>query len=221
MTATELETFVPKRMLEPIPGKATISSLVLDADLSYERWESLGRTLGNIGKANAWWIGDWIRYGEHTHGEMYSQGLEVTGLEYKTLKNYVWVAEAFSNQKTGEPEGRHDELSFFHHSLVAALTPGQREKWLTRAEQNNWTAAELNAQLKGGKGNNKSDLDKAISHLEKGRELIFTAADQDTALEAAQLVAKALVALGVEEYSQDIEGEAVEVGVNGEHIGDQ
>jgi hypothetical protein len=70
-------------------------------------------------------------------GTKYSMALQLTGLEYQTLKNCVYVYEKV------ELSRRRDKLSWSHHSEVAPLNPSEQEELLERAERENWTRSEL------------------------------------------------------------------------------
>lgn len=76
----------------------------------------------------AWWIGDWLLYGNKRYGERYARAARITGYDVQSLMNMVWVASSF------EPARRRDALSWSHRAEVAALTPEEQDDWLTRAE---------------------------------------------------------------------------------------
>lgn len=103
------------------------TGLVIPLGMKFERWEQLGADLRVAAKGVQFWIGDWIRYGEHTYGEKYAQAIEATGLEGKTLRNYVYVAEHI------EMSRRRDNVDFTTHAEVASLPPAEQEKILSRA----------------------------------------------------------------------------------------
>ena len=124
-----------------LPGQVTATSLLLPEALPYEQWEEIGRKLHFIEGAVQWWLGDWLRYGERTYGEMYSQALDATDKSYQTLANAVWVAEKFGFSR------RRENLSFSHHVEVAALEPPEQDRWLDKAEVEGWTRATLRAAV--------------------------------------------------------------------------
>ncbi len=126
-----------------LPGAISETGLDLPADLNFEEWQRTGETLGRIGRACQWWIGDWLNYGERAYGEKYSQAMEATGLDYETVRNYAWVADHVETVR------RRTVLSWSHHQEVAALAPPDQERWLTSAEANGWSKAQLRRQIKG------------------------------------------------------------------------
>ena len=128
-----------------LPGRLTHTSLELPGDLPYEQWEKVGIKLRAIHGAVQWWIGDWLRYGEHAYGEMYSQALEATGKEYQTLNQAVWVAGAV------EISRRRENLSWSHHVEVAGLSPGDQDRFLNEATEKSWTRAELRSAVQKAK----------------------------------------------------------------------
>lgn len=122
--------------------EVTLTSWRPRSDLTYEQWEAAGRQLGIMGRACQWWIGDWIRYGEHAFGERYTQAIEDTGLDYQTLRNYVWVAERIDVSR------RRDSLSWSHHAEVAALDPADADAWLDIAETDGLTRDKLRCAIR-------------------------------------------------------------------------
>lgn len=216
MTA-ELEThdhYLPSRTLESIPGSVTVTSLALDKDVSYERWARTGELLGNLMKANGWWIGDWIIFGEdHKEwGEMYTQALAETGLGPSTLHNYVWVSRSVA------PERRRADLTWTHHQAVAKLKPSQQSKWLEHAAAGGWSVSDLKREIdrhynKNGK-QELDDIDKAVKALEMARQRVAEASSlgQDEAMEAILLIDQAINRIKHVEGSEpeEIEGELVE-----------
>ena len=109
------------------PGVVTERGLILPEGLPFDDWAALGTTLGRIGRSVMWWLGDWLRYGERTYGEKYAQAINLTGYDYGTLANAVYVAGRV------ELSRRRESLSFGHHQAVAALSPAQQERWLDAA----------------------------------------------------------------------------------------
>jgi len=122
-------------------GSATARGFRARGGLTFEEWVAAGRQIARITTASAWWVGDWLLYGESRYGPRYRDALEVTAFDYKTLRNYVWVARRF------ELSRRRDSLSFQHHAEVAPLAPPEQDLWLTRAERGRWTRNELRRQL--------------------------------------------------------------------------
>jgi hypothetical protein len=96
--------------------------------MDLEQWSRQGRRLGAVGRAVAWWIGDWLRYGNERWGERYVRAARLTGYDVQTLTNMVYVASSIP------PDERRQGLSWSHHAELAALEPGERQKWLDRAE---------------------------------------------------------------------------------------
>jgi hypothetical protein len=128
--------------LPGIPGRLTTVSYHPPDDLPFDEWQNIGHTLFSIERAVQFWIGDWIRFGEKSYGEKYSQAIEETGLDYQTLANYAYVASKV------EPSRRRENVSFSHHAEVAALAPEKQEAWLETAEAQNWTRSDLRKSLR-------------------------------------------------------------------------
>ncbi len=62
-----------------------------------QTWESpngLSRAgdWGCSGEASAWWLGDWLRYGNAKYGEEYTRAVKITEYDAQTLMNMAYVA---------------------------------------------------------------------------------------------------------------------------------
>jgi len=123
-------------------GALTPTSLELPPDLDYDSYSALGRFFGELHKRTAWYIGDWLIFGEGSYGERFAQAASETGLSEHTLQNRIWVCRSIP------PNRRRRELSFSTHTLVAALPAREQRQWLTLAADQGWTRAELQAQMK-------------------------------------------------------------------------
>jgi hypothetical protein len=110
--------------------------------MSLQQWIMVGRRLSRVSSASAWALGDWLLFGERTFEKRYRAAIEATELDYKTLRNYAWVARGFSVSR------RRDTLSFKHHAEVVALSEVEQELWLARAEAQHWSRNELRERLR-------------------------------------------------------------------------
>jgi hypothetical protein len=113
--------------------------------MSFESWRKLGSRVALIANSSAWWLGDWLVYGEQAYGARYEQAIADTSLSYQTLRNYAWVARTFPVSR------RRDTLSFGHHVEVAALSEAEQDVWLARAEELNWSCNNLRRALRAAK----------------------------------------------------------------------
>ncbi len=112
--------------------------MIFPEDLSERSWERIGASLRELVNSSAWWLGDWLIFGETTYGlRRYREAIERTGLDYQTLRNYAWVARRFEHHR------RRDSLSFAHHAEVTRLSPPEQDYWLGKAEQRKWSRNEL------------------------------------------------------------------------------
>jgi hypothetical protein len=100
----------------------------LGGSLDLEAWIRLGMRLGTVGRASAWWLGDWVNYGNARFGEKYSRAARVTGYDVQSLMNMALVASKFQISR------RREKLSWSHHAEVAALPEEAQERWLDEAE---------------------------------------------------------------------------------------
>jgi hypothetical protein len=116
----------------------TPTALVLtDPNLPAERFETIGRYLGALRDGTAWWLGDWMNFGEGVYGESAYQLAESAGRSPQTMKSYRWVADRVVRSR------RREGLSWSHHQVVAALEPREQKRWLDRAEREALGRAEL------------------------------------------------------------------------------
>lgn len=108
-------------------------------------WESLGADLLSFADSSAWWIADWLVYGESTFQDRYVEAVKRTSLSYQTLRNYTWVARRFPLSR------RRQNLSFSHHLEVVALEQPQQDYWLRKAEQFGWSRNKLRGQIRSSR----------------------------------------------------------------------
>ncbi|MGW0811117.1 LmbU family transcriptional regulator [Nonomuraea sp. NPDC002799] len=131
----------------PLPfnpaGPVTLgrTGLVFPRILPLRAWERLGEELAAISSSSAWWLADWLIYGETAYTGRYRQVIEKTGLSYQTLRNYAWVARRF------ELDRRREALSFAHHAEVASLETAEQDYWLRKAEEQGWSRNHLRKQV--------------------------------------------------------------------------
>jgi hypothetical protein len=112
------------------------------ARLPFEAWVAVGRQLSAVVTSSAWCLGDWLAYGQDAYRNRYEQAVEGTGLDYQTLRNYVWVARRF------ELSRRREALSFGHHAEVASLPEPEQDFWLRKAEGLGWSTRRLRQQVR-------------------------------------------------------------------------
>jgi hypothetical protein len=127
-------------------GAAPRAGWTAEREMSYPEWLRMGRRIGTIGRVSAWWLGDWLRYGEGRFGSRYAAGARVTGYDAQTLMNMVYVATRFPVSR------RREEISWSHHAAVAALRPDEQERWLDRAVARRLSVRRLRAELAATRG---------------------------------------------------------------------
>jgi hypothetical protein len=121
------------------------NGLVLPDGISFDSWRELGSRVAHVVNCSAWWLGDWLLYGEHAYSDRYEQAISDTSLGYQTLRNYAWVARKFPMSR------RRDTLSFGHHAEVAALPDDEQDVWLARAQRLSWSRNQLRRGLRAAK----------------------------------------------------------------------
>jgi hypothetical protein len=111
-------------------------------DLHLREWVEAGRRLGATARCSQWWIGDWLHYGAARWGEKYKDAARVTGYDIQTLKNIAYVASRYA------PSRRRDHLAWSHHETVAALEPGDQDRWLDLAAAEKLSVADLRLEVR-------------------------------------------------------------------------
>ncbi len=113
--------------------------------MSFADWERAGRRLATISNSFMWCLGDWVAYGLEKYTDRYYHAIQTVGLDYKTLRNYTWVARRFKWSR------RRADLSFQHHAEVAALPPDEQDQWLERAAHHQWSRNQLRENLRAAR----------------------------------------------------------------------
>ncbi|WP_173136578.1 LmbU family transcriptional regulator [Kibdelosporangium persicum] len=119
--------------------------LALPARMPLDEWRRIGRQIFTISDSSAWWLGDWLIYGQTEYSDRYKRAIEETGLDYQTLRNYAWVARKFPRER------RRESLTFQHHAEVASLPEAEQDDWMDRAEKHNWSRNELRNRVKASR----------------------------------------------------------------------
>jgi hypothetical protein len=143
--ATARETTVGTALPRGRGWRSTRTALHLDPALTYDDWAGLGRRVAIVADSSAWWIGDWLIFGQHVYGNRYRTAAAETGLDYQTLRNYAWVSSRFA------PSRRRDALSFGHHAEVASLSEDDQDAWLRRCHVERWSRNELRRRLRAAR----------------------------------------------------------------------
>ena len=148
--------------------RATPVGLQISDKLTFDDWRRLGAKLSFLATSSAWYIGDWLVYGEAQYTDRYKTVLEAVGLRYQTLRNYAWVARSVTLSR------RRHTLSFQHHMEVAKLTPAGQTLWLDRAVEQRWSAAQLRHEVKidignaaGNTGFNRAVVPKITTEVQR------------------------------------------------------
>ena len=123
-------------------SELTPTSWVPHGELDLRDWLQHGRRLGIVGRGVAWWLGDWLTYGNARYGERYARAARTTGYDAQSLMNMVYVASRF------EPDRRRATLSWSHHAEVAALARDEQERWLDLAEREQMSVRSLRTELR-------------------------------------------------------------------------
>jgi hypothetical protein len=119
-------------------------------ELQLVEWLQHGKRLGAIGRGAAWWIGDWVNYGNTAYGEKYSRAAKVTGYDVQSLMNMAYVASRYGISR------RREGLSWSHHAALASLDMELQERWLDLAGERQLSVRGLRDELRSWRRGNKS-----------------------------------------------------------------
>lgn len=138
---------VTERAMQASAGGIALSrtAWVPEVDLDMREWVTCGRRLGALGRGIAWWIGDWLRYGNARYGEKYSRAARLTGYDAQSLMNMAYVASRFDVSR------RREQLSWSHHAEVAALDSSTQDRWLDLAQEQNLSVHSLRLELRSAR----------------------------------------------------------------------
>jgi hypothetical protein len=166
------------------------TGLRLPDKLGLESWCRIGNQISLITNASAWWLGDWLIYGQESFPDRYKQAMARTSLDYQTLRNYSYVARRFSHPR------RRPELSFQHHAEVSGLEDPDQEIWLNRAQTFGWSLHEFRRQLRaaGAKGRDPAATHRMtlILAITPDRYQVWSAAAEQTGQELLEWAAEVL-----------------------------
>jgi hypothetical protein len=130
----------------PLRGTVSPTGYSLPAGLTYDEWAAEGPILIAMAQSAMWWVGDWLRYGEHRFGEKYAAAVEATGYAVQTLKNAQWVAERFP------PGERRPDVPYSVHRAAATLDPEPRRQLLRTAAAEHLSEYEVREKVREIKG---------------------------------------------------------------------
>lgn len=124
------------------PVTVTKAGILFPSGLAQHVWEDIGMQLQMASNSSAWWLADWLIFGETAFSGRYREAIKRTGLDYQTLRNYAWIARKFPHER------RVASLSIAHHAEVARLSEPERAYWLRRAEEEQWSRNRLRREVR-------------------------------------------------------------------------
>ncbi|WP_414942621.1 LmbU family transcriptional regulator [Amycolatopsis sp. cmx-11-51] len=120
-------------------------------ELEFQEWRRAGAKISRIANASAWYLGDWVAYGEAHYEDRYRHAVDAVGLSYQTLRNYAWVSRRFAMSR------RRDTLTFHHHMEVAKFPGADQDRWLDRAEEAKLSVRALRREIASAHGGDETD----------------------------------------------------------------
>ncbi len=103
-------------------------ALTIDGVPTEDEWLAAGKAILQTTRNQTWWLGDWWNFGSHEYGQR-SKALRDAELsaKFQTFANAGRVSRKFETSR------RREDLSWHHHSLVAALPVEDQERYLDLA----------------------------------------------------------------------------------------
>jgi hypothetical protein len=103
---------------------------VFPGNLHFDSWRRLGRQTDLITDSSAWWLGDWLVYGEKRYPDRYqrAQGGDWTR---SRLRREIRLAQSGPELGAGPGSPPGDRPSV----LALPIDPDQRERWQLTAER--------------------------------------------------------------------------------------
>lgn len=130
-------TKIAKNDITYLATPASALALHLPADMPFDEWIGVGRSLADRRRNLDWMIGDWFVHGQTHHAEQLKLALPEITDDPKFLTRAAKIAEAF-------PEATRDaSLSFRHHEHVADLPADEAQTLLAKAKANHWPARKV------------------------------------------------------------------------------
>lgn len=182
-----------------IPGVLTATSWTPPDNFSKAQWEDAGEKLALLHQASAWWIGDWLRYGQDNgyidRGRYDEAEKIVPRLSRGTLYNCAHVAKVIDSSR------RREDLDFAHHQevAVASLPPAEQDEWLERASSAHWPHKTLRSEVSKA---TRPELEPVELTYDFDRDRKRRQDAPDDILEAAQRLADEIFAV-VENYDAE------------------
>lgn len=114
---------------------------------TFPEWQEFGDTLRRIAKGHQWWWGDWLLFGEGAYGERFSQALEATGWEAKTIMQYARVCRDVPAAE------RSEDVPFSHYANgLSALGAPERAEWVALITTEDLTQQQFVRSLRASRG---------------------------------------------------------------------
>jgi len=137
------------------------TGVVLPVKIVFAEWVRLGQNFCAAANTLQWFVGDWAAFGQtrfapdtslRTEKELLDEPdrdcghlerfAQANHLEYGTLRNYAWVSRRLAHAT------RVASLSWTHHRAVASLPLREQRKWLTIAQAQTLSVADLRARIR-------------------------------------------------------------------------
>ena len=115
--------------------------IIFHCDLSIEECTQAMTKFGAMNRNFPWWVGDMINHAHNVHGEKYTQALDMTQWEYKTLVHYAYLCKSIPYER------RIPKLFPSHHMEVLKLAPSDQDRYLKKAATKEWSVRELREEV--------------------------------------------------------------------------
>ena len=125
--------------------KVTPAGAIIASGATENEIESLMIEAAAADRSCRFVLGDLINHASEKHGEKYQRWIELTGMDYGTLRNIASVCPRV------KIDSRNPALTFEHHRFVAKLEEPKQEEWLGNAEESGLTVRALKKSIELGR----------------------------------------------------------------------
>jgi len=135
----ELTTLTPE--LDKLNAGYSNVGISFDDAMSKHEWASIGLKLAIANQRLLWYLADWANFGEVKFSAL-REYCEAHGMDYRRLRSLAKVGAGVRMDR------RKDQLDFYFHAEVAGLEPKEQSKWLTDAQEQHMTRADLREAIR-------------------------------------------------------------------------
>lgn len=161
--------------------RRTPYGLEIEGKPSTEEWYDTFQKVSQIHGMSQFYLGDLVVCAEYEWGDKYTDLIDLTGYDYKTLANYASVARRFSPQFREQlvPDvGKNGLPAFGAFDAVTSIDDDRAAYFLRMVSNGKWSIAKLREEVKrykngGALPDGKEDVPENISSFKEITKNLF------------------------------------------------